>query len=219
MRHRALNLIVQHWHGADLPPIVERSCANMRAYAQRIGADYRMLVGYPFNPRFSPQAQKLAMVNEEFDDFATVVMVDSDQFAVKGLTQSIFEATGYGWHHDTAHPRVVKAFPQSASSLRPFWGGAVYRLPRGLRVVLRDAIDSSLAQFDNPRGGWDEGMFHRLAMRASLSQTNAYFSDKRWCHGNCESHLERAAFVHVRTRPSKSKLENYQALVAAGLLE
>src|SRR5690554_3894679 len=147
-------LLLQHWHAQPLPAIVEASSANIRAYAERIGADYRLLLGYPFHPGFSCQAQKLAVLRE-WGEYDKVAMLDSDMAAIRGLAESVFDQPGHGWHHTTAHPRVVKHFPALARADRAFWGGAIYVFDRAMRDRLRHEVHlTDLHQLDNPAGGW-----------------------------------------------------------------
>jgi len=40
--------------------------------------------------------QKLAILNEEFDSYDSVVMLDTDVFMRAGLTESIFDMPGIG---------------------------------------------------------------------------------------------------------------------------
>lgn len=42
------NIILQHWHGDELPDWEVIASKNMRDYAARCGAEYRLLNGTPF---------------------------------------------------------------------------------------------------------------------------------------------------------------------------
>ena len=212
-------LVLQHWHEAALPEIAKLSTANMRWHAAQMGADYRLLSGNVFEPRLSPWSQKLVMLLPEWDEYETVVMVDVDQFAVNGLKEDIFAETGYGWHHATAQARVRRNLKALTSDSAPFWGGAVYRLPLPLRVKLRNAYSYEEARpFDTMANGVDEGVMHRLAILAQIPTEGAYLNFK-WCWPSYEEDFSKACFVHVRNRPTGSKLKNYEALRDAGIIQ
>ena len=89
------NLIYQYWDG-EIPEGAQAGVANMRAYADRIGADYL----FEDNPRFCTEfafplneffgAHK-PVYDDLFLEYDNVLYVDADIFAVDGLEESIFE--------------------------------------------------------------------------------------------------------------------------------
>lgn len=211
-----MNLILQIWHTPAVPTLVAISSIAMKEYAARIGADYAMIHGLQFNLHFSVWAQKLAMLSEDYEPYETVAMIDSDMFPVRGLTDNLFTVPGHGFHQEQAHKRVCSAFPKLTSYDGGFYGGCLYKFNRQERQRLREKIDKTeLKQFDSPTGGWDEGMIHRLCLLAKLPVS--YFSDV-WCYGSHWPAPQIAKMIHVRTKPSKEKLENYRALVTKGIL-
>ena len=87
------NLIYQYWSGK--PPIaVKAGKSNMKAYADRIGAEYL----YKRNPTFannkcdSPQYYNAfePIYNEEFHQYDNVLFADLDVFTVDNLNENIF---------------------------------------------------------------------------------------------------------------------------------
>ena len=48
------------------------------------------------------QCQKLCMLNEEYDDYDTVVMLDTDMFVRKDMGMNVFEAKGVACY-DSVH--------------------------------------------------------------------------------------------------------------------
>ena len=88
------NLIYQYWSGSP-PPAVEVGKKNMKAYAERIGAEYL----YKNNPSFAKNKCSESqyynafepIYNEEFHKYDNVLFADLDVFAVDGLTENIFE--------------------------------------------------------------------------------------------------------------------------------
>lgn len=216
---RSSRLILQHWDTVELPELARLSSENVQRYAKAVGAFYCRLVGFPFHPDFSPQAQKLAMLDASFDGYDAVCVLDMDQFAVRGLKENVFDSVGYGFHQVQAHRRVCQLFPSLSSPTAPFLGGPIYKFTLAERQALRHELDfedlDELKQLDCAAGGWDEGMMHRLAMRAGLP---AVYLPETWAWS---SYLppRYAHFVHVRNRPIRDKLANYRALVERGVLE
>jgi len=90
----ASNLIYQYWDG-ELRPGCNAGVANMRAYAERIGAEYL----FEHNPRFvtnlggySPHYGSFKPIyDESFHKYDNVLFADTDVFAVDGLTDDIFD--------------------------------------------------------------------------------------------------------------------------------
>jgi lipopolysaccharide biosynthesis glycosyltransferase len=88
------NLIYQYWHGKQRTA-VKYGVENMKAYAQRIGAEYI----FSENPRW---AEKLCnrpeyynafepVFNEKFEKYDKILFADTDVFAVENLTENAFE--------------------------------------------------------------------------------------------------------------------------------
>ena len=215
------NLLLQHWSG-DVPEIVGLSTEAMAAYAARIGADYAFLRGTQFDPRLSPAMQKLAMLSEDYDTSDTVCMVDSDMFPVRGLTESVFDLAGYGIEHPSARARVHRQKPAFLDRGGVFWGGAVYLLPRDIRVRLRAHYAYLWArEFDSRGLGLDEGVMAVLARRTKVPVDGAYFGQE-WAWASYADGFSTARMVHVRHHDGKGrlvdKMDVYRALMAKGIL-
>jgi hypothetical protein len=210
------NLILQHWTGA-IDALGEASSANIRAYADRIGAEYRLLRGDVFRPGLTAPMQKLQMLSAEFDGYDMVVMLDLDMFAVSGIAENIFtdvEGTGlFSEYTQKVFERCRREHPTLCDKRYAYWGGAIYRLPLELRQRLRRHIkDEDLQQFN--RSFQDEGVMHRLATFEKIEQDKI---PDRWCHCSYRPDPEKAAMIHVRTKiapngPKRTKIENYRAL-------
>lgn len=94
-----MNLIYQYWDGP-----VRESCKagveNMKAYAERIGAEYifednpqflKKHFGYNFG-QYSPHYGAFKPVfDKSFDKYDKILFCDTDVFAVDGLTHNIFD--------------------------------------------------------------------------------------------------------------------------------
>ena len=222
------NIILQHWTGA-MNELGTLSSANISKYAEKVGADYRLLLGDVFRPWLSPPMQKLYMLDEAFDEYDVVVMLDIDMFIRKGMDENIFDddIQGVGLGGDL-QDRLLKSLslqkPAMANFDYPYWGGAVYKLDRELRQKLRGHInESELSLFSGQGRFEDEGMMHRLATLAKIEKC-CLPGGKKWSHGSFEEGVENAAFIHVRTKiapqgPKRAKIVNYRDLVDRGLIE
>ena len=221
-------IILQHWDG-PLSEVEIASSHNIKRYAESIGGSYQMVLGKPFSERLNAPCQKLIMLASSWDAFDVVVMLDADMFAPKGMTENVFDLTGVGYHQSTARARIRRKLPDLIVDDVPFWGGAIYRLERGLRERLRSTgttVDDML-EFNARGTGEDEGIMHLLATRAGVTEEGAYL-DYRWCQGSFEAHPERAGFIHmrstVRDRPKfpgngRDKLANMRQMMADGVIE
>lgn len=222
-----VNIILQHFDG-DLRPLDKLSMANMQEYAKMVGADYKLVTGKPFNPKLTAPCQKVQMIQEEFDEYDDVLMVDIDMFAPKGMTINVFEEQGVGMYHTVQrmlHRKLVHQYPLITSARSPYWGGAIYKMDKNLRVALRQADtfpNTWMENFNIPYHFEDEGIFHVLALRARIDWRGTYL-DPKWCQCSFLPEPEKAGFIHVRTKitpqgPKREKMENYQQLVDEGIL-
>lgn len=215
-----MNLILQHWGSPDLPPVVEQSVDNIRSYAGRIGAEYRLLQGKPFDPDLGWEMQKL-MVLMPWDKYDQVAMVDSDMFAVPGLTENLFSYRGVGIPQKKTKKHLIGLIPELIHHEYPLFGGSIVKLPRLYRDILRVGIPAaSLEVFDQKRKfGQDESSMHRLMALASvkLPALNCKWSVSSWANN-----VSSAFMVHVRRKFSKrkrrDKIINLQDLQQKGIL-
>jgi hypothetical protein len=217
-----LNIILQHWAG-EMSELGLLSSLNIADYAARVGAEYRLLRGNVFRQHLTAPCQKLYMLDAAFDDYDMVVMLDMDMFAVTGLTENVFlDVSGAGLFSDytkTVFRRCIATHPDVTDSRYAYWGGAIYRLTLELRRRLRaQIVEAELDQFDNTFK--DEGIMHRLAVRARVPQDRI---PDRWCQCSYLPNPESAAMIHIRTKvtpagPKVAKLENYEKLRVAGII-
>lgn len=89
------NLIYQYWLG-NPKPAVKHGKANMKAYAETIGADYK----FKFNPTWANNYCDIPQYYNAFEpiwndkyheEYDNILFVDLDVFAVDGLTENIFD--------------------------------------------------------------------------------------------------------------------------------
>ena len=119
------NLILQHWDSNELGELEQLSVENIMTYACTVGAKYQMIKGKPLGYSFTSPCHKVYMLSPEFDEYDTVVMMDTDMFIRKGMTDNIFEATGCGRHYDiqeTLVRNLNRRFPLLSDINRPYWG-------------------------------------------------------------------------------------------------
>jgi len=221
------NIILQHYTG-QLGELEELSKANMEAYAKFCDADYHLVRGNVFRKHLSAPCQKMIMLDEQFDEYDTVVMIDIDMFTRKGMKKNIFtDDTGIGRHHGIQKSLVqnlARRFPLLGNPKYPYWGGSVYRLSREVRQRLRkEMVDSEMNMFHNNYE--DEGIMHRLAVRANMKvDENTYLDRDMWNRSSFEENVSEGHIIHIRPKvkqggPKRPKIENYRDLVKRGILE
>jgi len=219
------NIILQHWSG-PMNELTRLSSENIRLYAESLGVEYRLLRGDIFMPGLSSPCQKVGLLNKEFDQYDTVVMLDPDMFIKKGLTENIFDVPGMGRHYniqETLVRKLTKRFPHLGDPRYPYWGGSIYKFDRDTRIRLRkEIVEMEVAQFS---GNYeDEGIFHRLAVRAKLSiNGNTYLPKDHWNMSSFEPDLSNARIIHIRPKykqggPKVPKIDVYENLKKRGLI-
>lgn len=222
------NIILQHWSG-PINKLGELSSTNISQYADRLGADYKLIRGNLFRPNLKtpwPPLQKLYMLDEVFDEYSMVIMLDMDMFIRKGMDENIFtDVSGVGRHTHVQERLAIDTRKQTkiTNPKYSYWGGSIYRLDRKLRQTLRAHIkEEDIPLFCCRKMHGDEGYMHRLATLAKIK--GHYLPNDRWGRSSFEKNVGDAAIIHIRTKitpkgPKKTKIENYQALVKRGLID
>lgn len=220
------NIILQHWNG-PLGELEKLSSENIKAYAEKCGADYELVTGVPFRVGLSSQSQKLCMLDEKYDEYDTVVMMDADMFTRRGMDKNIFtDETGMGRHYniqETLVQKLAHQFPFLANANYPYWGGSCYRLERDIRKEFRKHLHmNEMLQFNGNYN--DEGIMHRCAVLADFKpKPGIYFDRQQWNYSSFEETVDEAYIVHIRPKvkqggPKRPKIENYKDLVKRGIL-
>lgn len=223
-----MNIILQHFDG-DLRPLDEKSIENIKAYADMVGAEYRLIRGKPFRKHLTSPCQKVYMLDKEFDEYDQVLMLDIDMFAPIGMEENIFELEGVGLYADVQkmlHRKIAAQYPMIANLSVPYWGGAIYKMDKTMRTKLRTHLGSNEGWMNNYNKLYhfeDEGIMHTLAYRQGLKCEDKYILEQKWCQCSFLPNPENAGFIHVRTKitptgPKREKLENYNELVSKGVL-
>lgn len=212
--------------------LVEKSTESVRKYAESIGAEYEFLRGIVFRPDLAHKmdypCQKLIYLDEKYDDYDYVVMVDADMFVSVNCNQNIFtDDIGIGRHTDIQtglRRNLVGLYPHLGSTEAPYFGGSIFRLSREVRKAFRSQLtDEILMTF--ARRYHDEGVMHVLANKCGMKHTDdgVYLQGQKWNYSSFEPTVDEANFIHIRTKvtpqgPKREKIENYRALVKTGLI-
>lgn len=224
-----MNIILQHFDG-DLRELDKLSIENIKKYAKMVGAEYQLIRGKPFRKHLTAPCQKVHLIDEKWDGYDQVLMLDIDMFAPKEMKTNVFEEPGVGLYAEVQqrlHRNIVNMYPLISSSATPYWGGAIYKMDKSLRKTLREQLGGNESWMNNYNRLYhfeDEGIFHTLAYKANLQmkRQDAYM-DRKWCQCSFLPNPENAGFIHVRTKitpqgPKREKIENYKALVEKGIL-
>ena len=173
------NLILQHWNGT-LPPWAIKCKESIQGYAETIGADYKLLSGYPFvkpPSKFEIKPwtviQKIHMIHESYDDYENVLMLDMDMLATKHV-DDIFKYEGIG----RLHRKSMSGLNNSRSRLWPalyvkgkpaFFGNCV-KLNRYERIQMRSVcdLDEILAASNGDTPPNDEIIMHHLMCKSNV---------------------------------------------------
>jgi len=224
-----MDILLQHYTG-DLGELEILSSENISAYANKIGAEYELVLGNKFRPNLAPQIQKLVMLDEKYDEYDYVVMVDIDMFVRKGMNENVItDISGVGMYCDiqqNLHAGLHRKYPMMTSMSSPYWGGAIYRLNRDQRIALRKQIpqiENKMQEFNNYLV--DEGIMSVLAFYAGMkiNEETVLPGNYKWCHCSYRPGIENAAMIHIRTKTTmtgnkRPKIENYRSLVERNLI-
>jgi len=223
------NIILQHFTG-ELRELDKLSINNIRNYAKRIGAEYRFIEGQVFRPHLTAPCQKVYMLDEIFDEYDTVLMLDIDMFTPAGMEENIFDVQGIGLHapiQGKLHQKLVRNYPKISSLNYPYWGGAIYKMDREARKQLRSGLGGDEVWMENYNELYrfeDEGIIHTLAVKTKYNPDVPYFNGNKWCYCSFLPNPQGAGFIHIRTKitptgPKRTKIENYNALVQRGIID
>ena len=222
------NIILQHFDG-DLRPLDKLSKQNIEAYAKMVGADYELVTGKPFRRQLTSPCQKVYMLDEKYDKYDQVLMLDIDMFAPVGMEENVFDLQGVGLYAETQqmlHRKITNHSPAFASLKVPYWGGAIYKMDRKMRQKLRRNLggdESWMRPYNKLYQFEDEGIMHTLALFAGYKHNPEMYLDRKWCQCSFLPDPEKAGFIHIRTKitpqgPKREKIENWQELRDKGIL-
>ena len=141
------------------------SVKNMQKYAEFVGADYELIRGKPFREHLTGACQKIYMLDEKYDNYDQVLMVDIDMFTPKGMMTNVFKVPGIGLYADVQKSLHRKMIPMGGSMAHPYWGGAIYKMNAETRQTLRAGLggdESWMDKFNEPYRFEDEGIWNSL---------------------------------------------------------
>lgn len=217
------NIILQHFDG-ELRELDKLSIDNIQQYAERIGASYQLVTGKPFREHLTAPCQKAIVIDERWDDYDNVLMLDPDMFVVKDLTENVFDVGGYGTHGPTQVRLKERLLSLGRISFEAaYWAGSFYKFDRKTRQRIRQQMpftDKWMDLYNLPYFFEDEGILAELAWRARIPQ---YYIGIEWNQCSFLPNPQKAKMIHIRTKitpqgPKRSKMENYQHLVDQGIL-
>ena len=216
------NIILQHFTG-KLRTLDKLSVENISAYAERIGVEYQFVEGQVFREHLTPPCQKVHILDEKWDEYDDVLMLDIDMFVTKNLRLNVFKAEGVGLFADVQKGlknRLVKHGRIESESA--YFGGAIYKLTKQQRQSLRDGIpedDSWMDPYNEAYQFEDEGIMSELFHRTDTQWSNL---DQKWCQ---DSYIpeHKAGMIHVRTKikpegPKREKIDNFYDLQMRGVI-
>lgn len=222
------NIILQHFDG-ELRELDKLSKNNIMEYADQCGAEYELVKGKPFRNHLTSPCQKVFMLDEKYDEYDDVLMLDIDMFVPKNMKVNIFDQVGVGLYNpiqQRLHSKLVNKHPFQGSMDTPYWGGAIYKMNRKLRQKLRAGLGGNegwMNAYNQPYQWEDEGIFHTLAFKTGLRINQDQILHPKWCYDNYLDYPQYAGMIHIRTKitpqgPKQEKIKNYQALVDKGIL-
>jgi len=222
------NIILQHFDG-ELRELDKLSKNNIMKYADQCAAEYELVKGKPFRKHLTSPCQKVFMLDEKYDEYDDVLMLDIDMFVPKNMKVNIFDQVGVGLYNpiqQRLHSKLVNKNPFQGSMDTPYWGGAIYKMNRKLRQKLRAGLGGNegwMNAYNQPYQWEDEGIFHTLAFKTGLRINQDQMLHPKWCYDNYLDYPQYAGMIHIRTKitpqgPKQEKIKNYQALVDKGIL-
>ncbi len=175
------NIILQHWVGAK-PSWAVLAEKTMRLYASKIGADYELVTGYPLGEKHGPYTQKLIHLDEKYDAYDQVLMLDMDTIATN-VNANVFDRPEIGVLHDRAmqgpYARMISRTPLGAPGLyklgsHVFFGNFI-KLKTEQRKELRKHLDWDLfAREVKDQYAGDEIILHYLLHKSDILNGKSY---------------------------------------------
>lgn len=225
-----MNIILQHYDG-ELGELEELSMKNIKDYAHSIGAEYELVTGKPFRENLTAPCQKVYCIDEHWDNYDKVLMIDIDVFIRKGLKENVFNVTGNGIHGKT-QIRLKRNLVNMGriTEFTPYWAGSIYKFTKKERKELRDAMpkqDVWMNEYNKPYHYEDEGILAELAKRATFPIS---YMDFKWNQCSFLPDIEQAKMIHIRTKKpghengswenggKRPKIENYRELKNKGII-
>ena len=225
-----MNIILQHYEG-PLGELEKLSVENIKGYANTIGADYKLVTGKPFREHLTLPCQKACIINEKWDQYENVLMLDPDVFIRKNLVTNIFNIPGHGVNgfvQNRLKRNLIRR--NKLKEQDPYSGGSIYKFSLKERQKLRSVMpkDDRWLDFYNRAYHYeDEGILAELAGKCNFGIS---YLDFKWSQCSFLPKPEEAYMIHIRTKlPGRAdgswenggkrpKIENYYELHARGII-
>lgn len=160
------NLIIQHWEG-PMDDALKECQQSVIDYAKRIGVEYIHVPGKPFSEELGYTAQKMHVLDEKWDEYDRVLMLDMDIW-IKPDAFNCFEHPG-NMIWDVGRPVTWSKWGREGDHCKrdaPYPMGPYYMLSREERQMLRQHINMPLfIERCNVHPG-DEVIMHHLMWKA-----------------------------------------------------
>lgn len=138
-----MNIILQHWNG-PLPEWAKYAKNSVENYARTIGCEYELVTGHPLGEGLGPNPQKLVYIQEKYDKYDKVLMIDMDMIATKHPKWNPFDRPEIGVLHDRAMKGKSRT-PASAPDLytlgMPIFFGNYIMTTKFQRMEMRKHAD------------------------------------------------------------------------------
>lgn len=226
------HIILQHWAG-NLPSWAKIASSTVKRYADHFNVDYELVEGYPLGQSLGTNPQKMYMLDQKYDKYDFVLMLDMDTIATKEFG-NVFERPEIGVLHERAmigpdRSRTPNCAPTLYTQGEPIFFGNHIKLTKNQRIELRKYADwdyfskeikdqycgdeiilhylfhkSGILKFDN---------YEDICMRCSgTSYENIHFRnynryDRKFCNQPEDSDND-ATFIHF-CASRKNNLEAY----------
>jgi len=175
------NIILQHWNG-PMPEWAKLAEKTMRLYAATIGVDYELIRGNPIGEKYGPFSQKIHYLNEKYDKYDQVLMLDMDTIATKQY-DNVFERPEIGVLHDRAmqgpYANKISRTSLGAPNLYVlgeflFFGNFI-KLKTAQRQILRQYLDWNLFEKEiRDQYSGDEIILHYLLHQSKLLEGSKF---------------------------------------------
>lgn len=180
------NIILQHWNG-PFQNWAQVCRFSIERYASRVDADYELLTGFPMGQWFNNTQskpwlviQKIFMLNEKYDDYDNVLMLDMDMLFTDKF-DNIFNYPGVGRLHKKGMSEVNaskngRKWPKLYTQGEPMFFGNCIKLTRKERIKLREGLSGDILHNSMSNDGLppnDEIIMHYLIVKTGALKDKA----------------------------------------------
>lgn len=187
------NIILQHWAG-ERPSWSFAAEKTVRKYSEKLNCEYELFFNYPLGKELGANAQKLHMLDEKYDEYDQVLMLDMDTIATRQYA-NVFDRPEIGVLHDRAMIGPHRSRTPNAGielytqGLHVFFGNFI-KLKRDYRQKLREYMDIPLfASKITDHYCADEIILHYLLTKSNILEGLSYDDICMRCSGTSSSDI------------------------------